>query len=304
MDHLKGMRLFIRVVESGSFVGAGKAEGVAQSTVSKEVAALERRLGTQLLRRSSRGLSVTDAGQEYFEFATRMLADLDAVETRLRAGEAAPRGRLRVALPPVLSSRVIMPALPALLQQFPGLALDIEVSERYANLVEEGVDVAIRIGQRLSDSSLRAWQIGSLEPMVVASPGYLASHGVPLAPADLQHHSCLPFLFQRAQKSWKFRDGQTVFTVTPEARLRTNDADGIHAAARAGMGLAQGPSWMFADDIAAGALVPVLTRYTAQRVPIWAVTPNRHRMDGAVRLLADALARIIDSAPHLHLPPR
>lgn len=301
MDHLKGIRLFVQVVKSGSFIGASKAENVAQSTVSKEVSALEARLGTQLLRRSSRGLSVTEAGKQYFDFAIGMLSDLDAVESRLLIGNVSPRGRFRVALPLVLSSRLIVPALPRLLQRYPDLSLDIEASERYANLIEEGFDIAIRIGRRLSDSNLRARQIGCLEPMVVAAPEYLRSHGVPLTPAELEHHNCLPFLFQRSPKSWKFRHGETDIVITPNGRLRTNDADSVHEAVRVGLGVAQGPSWLFAEDIANGTLVSILREYTAELVPIWAVTPARHRMDGAIKILTDELAQIIEKDPHLRL---
>lgn len=304
MDHLKGIRLFVSVVESGSFIGAAKAENVAQSTVSKEVSALETRLGTQLLRRSSRGLSVTDAGQEYFNFAIGMLADLNSVESRLRTGNISLHGRLRVALPLVFSSRLITPALPRLLERFPNLNLDIEASERYANLVEEGFDIAVRIGRRLSDSNLRAWQIGCLEPVVVASPAYLKNNGTPSIPADLAHHNCLPFLFQRNSKSWKFRSGDVDVAIVPNGRIRTNDADSVHAAVRAGMGLAQGPSWMFAEDINNGTLVTVLDAYTAELVPIWAVTPNRHRMDGAIKIFVDEVASVIEEDPYLRLRRR
>ncbi len=300
MDHLRGIRLFTRVVEAGSFAGAAKVEDVAQSTVSKEVAALEGHLATQLIRRSSRGLSITETGREYYDFAVGMLADLDAVEARVRSGNSAPRGRIRVAVPLVLSSRFIIPHLGGFLDRYPELTLDVEASEQYVNLIEDGIDLAIRIGAQ-RDSSLMSRQIGVLEPEVVASPAYLDAHGVPRHPDDLRRHICLPFMFEGSSKAWRFRDGDGEIRMTPTARLRTNDADGVHAAVRAGLGIAQGPSWMFAEDVAAGALVPLLADYTPSLVPIRAITSANRRMTGAIQLLVDHLAAMIREEPHLRM---
>lgn len=298
MDQLNQMRIFVRVVETGSFSRAGKAEDIAQSTVSKEVSSLETRLGTQLIRRSSRGLSVTEKGQEFYDFAIGMLADLDAAESRIRSGEVSPKGRIRVASPPVFSSKLIVPQLPSLFERYPNLTIDLEVSERYVSLVEDSVDVAIRIGD-LADSSLLARQIGCVEAVVVAAPSYLEAYGSPKAPADLEHHTCLPFMFQGSSKTWKFRGPEGEITIGPTARLRTNDADSVHAAVRAGLGLAQGPSWMFADEIAAGMLVSVLSDFRPRLFPIHAISSESRRMTGAIKVFVDYIAEVIKSEPHL-----
>jgi LysR family transcriptional regulator, regulator for bpeEF and oprC len=300
MDQLNKMRLFVRLVETGSFSRAGKAEGVVQSTVSKEVSSLERRLGAQLIRRSSRGLSVTEQGQEYYDFAIGMLADLDATELRIRSGEDSPKGRIRVTTPPVFSSKLIVPRLPSLLAQHPELTIDLEVSERYVSLVEDGVDVAIRIGD-LADSSLLARQIGCVEAVVVAAPAYLESHGAPNTPIDLERHLCLPFMFQGGSKTWKFRDAKGEIIIAPSAKLRTNDAESVRAAALAGLGLAQGPSWMFAGDIASGTLAPVLIDYTPRLFPIHAVSSESRRMTGAIKAFVDFVAELIKDEPHLRV---
>ncbi|WP_281407600.1 substrate binding domain-containing protein [Neorhizobium sp. P12A] len=142
--------------------------------------------------------------------------------------------------------------------RYPDLTIDLEVSERYVSLVEDGVDVAIRLGH-LSDSSLVARQMGCVEAVVVATPAYLDLHGIPMTLADLERHNCLPFMFQGSSKTWKFRNSEGEIAIMPSAKLRTNDAVGVMAAVRAGLGLAQGPSWMFAEEIAAGRLVRVLT---------------------------------------------
>lgn len=300
MDHLDKMRLFVRAVETGSFSKASKAEGVAQSTVSKEVSSLESRLGVQLIRRSSRGFSVTEQGQEFYAFAIGMLADLEAAEARLRSGDHSLKGRIRVTAPPLFSSRLIVSRLSAFLSHHRNLSIDLEVSERYVNLVEDGVDVAIRIGN-LADSSLLARQIGSVEAVVVASPAYLELHGIPGTPGDLAIHSCLPFMFDGSPKSWRFRQSTSEITVTPSARLRTNDAASVHSAVLAGLGIAQGPSWMFADEISEGTLAPLLTAYRPRLYPIFAISSGSRRISGASKAFVDFVAGLIEDEPDLRL---
>ncbi|HCO54829.1 MAG TPA: LysR family transcriptional regulator [Pelagibacterium sp.] len=292
MNQLRRMRLFVRTVETESFSRAGKAESVAQSTVSKEVAALEAHLGTLLIRRSSRGLSVTDKGQEFYDFAVGMLGDLETAEARIRSGEVTAAGRLRVTCSPVFSNRLIAPRLPALFQRYPDLTIDLEVSERYVSLIEDGVDVAIRIGE-LPDSSLLARQIGCVEAVVVAAPAYLAEHGTPTDLDELASHSCLPFTFQGNSKTWKFQGPDGPIVVTPFGPLRTNDPESVHAAVLAGMGLAQGPSWMFASDIAAGRLVSVLEDFRPRLYPIQAVSSTTRRMTGAIKVFVDFVASLL-----------
>jgi LysR family transcriptional regulator for bpeEF and oprC len=300
MDQIRRMRLFTRLVETGSFSRAGKAEGVAQSTVSKEVAALEAHLGSPLIRRSSRGLSITEQGKEFYDFAVGMLADLDAAEVRIRSGVVSARGILRVTCPPVFSSRLIAPRLQDLFEAYPDLSVDLEVSERYVSLVEDGVDVAIRIGD-LSDSSQLARQIGLVEAVVVATPAYLAQHGTPMSPNELADHSCLPFTFEGSSKTWKFSSPGGPIVTDPVAKLRTNDPESVHAAVLADMGLAQGPSWMFADDIAAGRLDVVLADYAPRLYPIHAVSSGTRRMAGSIKVFVDFVADLVGREPHLRL---
>ncbi|AYD01063.1 hypothetical protein NCHU2750_16740 [Neorhizobium sp. NCHU2750] len=294
------MRLFSRVVETGSFTDAGKVAGVAQSTVSKEMTALEARLGTQLVRRSPRGMTVTDAGRQFYDLSLRMLADFDAAEALIRSGHAEPAGRLRVAAPAVISSRLIAPNLPEFMVHFPDISIDMEVSERYVSLVENGIDVAIRIGS-LPDSGLIARQIGALQPVVAASPAYLAAHGEPQTPADLAQHHCLPYLFEGTSRQWRFRGDQGAFTVATPSRFRTNDAASVHAAAIAGLGIAQGPTWMFRQDIEAGRLRPVFTQFRGDPVPIHAVTSTGRKSTAGARAFIEFMADCIDREPELRL---
>lgn len=300
VDQIGRMRLFVRVVETGSFSRAAKAEGVVQSTASKEMSALEKHIGGTLVRRNSRGLTITEQGQEFYDFSVGMLADLDAAEDRIRSGQTSPRGRLRVTCPAVFSSRLIVPNLPDFFQRYPDLSIDLQVSERYLNLVGDGIDVAIRIGN-LADSSLLSRQIGSVTAVVVASPGYLERYGKPRGLEDLQHHACLPFMFQGNSKTWKFEVDGSPVEIVPSAALRTNDADAVHTAVRAGLGLAQGPRWIFCDDIDAGTLVPLLTAYAPQPFPIQAVHSGTRRMNGAIKAFVDFVAELTRAELNLRM---
>lgn len=302
MGQIKKMRLFVRVVETGSFSAAGKAEGVTQPTVSKEVSALEAHLGTQLLRRSPRGLSVTEPGREFYNFAVGMLADLDAAEAQVRAGDASPRGRLRIACAPVIASRLIVPALPRFLELHPGLSIDLDVSERFVNLVEEGVDLALRVGD-LAASGLLARQVGAVEAVVVGTPGYFEHHGTPVEPADLEHHICLPFLFEGTSKNWRFCGPEGDLAIVPSARLRTNDAESIQAAVRAGFGLAQGPSWIFGDEIASGALRPVLADWQPAPFPVHVIRSGVRRATRGIAAFTDFVADLLAAEPRLRPRP-
>lgn len=300
MDRLRKMRLFVRVVETGSFSAAGKAEGVAQPTVSKEVSALEAHLGVQLLRRSPRGLSVTEPGREFYNFAVGMLADLDAAEMQIRAGNVSPQGRIRVACAPVIAARLIVPALPDFLDRNPNLSIDLDVSERFVSLVEEGIDLALRVGD-LATSGLLARQIGAVTAEVVGTPAYFERHGFPENPADLDRHVCLPFLFEGTSKSWRFRGPKGDIAIVPSARLRTNDAESIQSAVRAGIGLAQGPSWIFADEIAAGTLRSVLQEWQPAAFPIHAIRSGNRRASSGIAAFTDFVADLLALDPHLKL---
>ena len=300
MDHLDRMRLFNRVVETGSFTDAGKAAGVAQSTVSKEISALEARLGTQLVRRSPRGMTITDAGRQLYDSSLRILAELEQAETLIRSGHASPTGRIRLAAPAVISSRLIAPNMGEFMNRYPDLSIDMEVSERYVSLIEEGIDVAIRIGS-LSDSGLVARQIGALRPIVVASPSYIAAHGEPQSPEDLAAHHCLPYLFEGTSRHWRFRGDQGIFTVAPRSRLRTNDAASVRAAAIGGLGLAQGPTWMFSGDLDEGRLRAVLTGFRGDTVPIHAVISAGRRSTAGTRAFIEFMIECIDREPELRM---
>jgi LysR family transcriptional regulator, regulator for bpeEF and oprC len=217
MDRIDVMKLFVRVADLGSFSKAGKAEGLAQPTVSKQIAALEARLDVQLLRRGSNGLSLTQAGQDYYESSMRLLGEFGSAEARIGRGQTNPSGRIRVAMSAGFGRMYIVPRLPEFFARYPDVAVDLDVSDRHVNLIEEGIDVAIRIGN-LSDSSLVARRIGSIKMETFAAPEYLGRHGEPKTPQELKDHACVVFLFQGAPRIWQYKLEEGMVAIEPDGR--------------------------------------------------------------------------------------
>ncbi len=298
------MQLFVRVAETGSFSKAARTVGIGQPTASKLVAALEERLGAQLLRRTSRGLSLTEAGQDYYESAVRLLDEVDAAESRVGRGKVSPSGLVRMALSAGFGRLYVVPRLPALFARYPELSVDLVVSDRHVNLVEEGIDLAIRIGP-LSDSTLVARRIGACEQITVASASYLARApgGVPRTVADLATHACVVFTSRGAPRAWQLvtPDGSVAFQ--PRGPVRSHDAEHLRAAVLAGLGIAHQLSWLFADDLAAGTVERVMADHDTGRAPfpVSAVTPGGRMIPTKTKVVIDYLAEICASEPTLRL---
>ena len=298
MDRIDQMRLFARVVETGSFSTAAKAEQVAQSTVSKQVAALEMRLGAQLLRRTPRGFSVTEQGRIYHSLAVELLADFEAADAGVRDAVRSVNGHLRVSTAPI-GHGVLISHLPRLFAQFPDLSIDLDVSERTVNLVEEGFDVAIRIG-KLRDTNLIATKIGCLEALLVASPQYLNRHGVPKSLDDLKNHTCLPFMSQGVPRPWYFKARGSIVSITPTGMFRTNNVDTTLAAVISGLGISQGPSCLYGEPVREGLLKSILREYTQPLVPLYAVTVGGKRpRSGMIKSFIEFFAEVLSKDPYL-----
>jgi DNA-binding transcriptional LysR family regulator len=216
------MSIFARAVETGSFSAVARERGIGQPNVSRHVAALEQHLRTRLLYRSTRKLTLTPEGERYYADARRVLDAVEEAESNAR-GEDKPIGLLRVACPTILGRSRILPRIRTLLERFPGIDLDLQIGDRFIDLIEEGVDVAIRIGL-LDDSNLRARRVGTSERVCVASPEYLALHGVPLRPEELSRHNCIVYSLARSGSIWPFRAAE----VAVNGRLKVNTPDGIY----------------------------------------------------------------------------
>jgi LysR family transcriptional regulator, regulator for bpeEF and oprC len=299
MDRLDQMRLFIRVVETASFSKAGKAEGVTQSTASKQVSSLEAMLGVQLLRRTSRGMSVTESGLEFYKFAVGMLADLEAA--RIRIGQGQFRGRLRVTAFQPFASRFIVPRLPEFLATYPEVSIDLDVSERLVSLNEDGFDVAIRGGD-LTDATLIARQIGVIRAVAVASPSYLQRYGEPTSPHELKKHAVVGSISNGQQFSWPFDTSEGRLFHVPNARFRTNDAASMRVGVKAGLGIGFGPSWLFEDELRSGDVIQILAEHSLATFPIHAIRPVGRRPSSKVTAFIDFVAELLANEPHVSMP--
>lgn len=288
---LEVMRAYRRVVDAGSFSAAARELGVAQPTISKQVAALEAHLGAQLLNRTSRQLNPTEAGQDYYEAVCRLLDDLDAAEQRIGRRHAAPAGLLRTTLPAAFGRMHVIPMLPAFLARYPDISVEVVIADRYLDLVEDGIDLAVRIGH-LGDSSLIAKPIGMSARRTFASMAYLSRRQPPQTPADLIAHDRIVFAFQGAPQPWRFRrPGGESFEVTTPARIRANDAEAVRAAVMQGLGVAQAPIWLFQSEIATGEVALVLDAWRPDAEPVQAVYPQARQAPSKVRVFIDFLTK-------------
>ena len=290
MDRLAAMTAFTRVAETRSFSEAARRLGATKSAISRQVSALEADLGARLLHRTTRSLTLTEAGRDYFDRVTRILADVEEANRSVSHLQAAPRGRLRVNAPMSFGIRHLAPALPDFLTRHPEVEVDMSMNDRFVDLVDEGYDVAVRIG-RLSDSALIARKLAPLRRVVCASPDYLAARGVPLTPADLAHHDCLSYTNMSPTEEWSFAapDGRPL-AVTIRGRLRVNNGDALRMAALGGLGLTYQPTFIVGPDLEAGRLVPVLADYVHQDGGVYAVYPHSRHLTPKVRAFVDFLA--------------
>ncbi len=300
MDKLDVTKLFLRVAEAGSFSKAARQAGVVQSTVSKQVADLERRLGAQLVRRTSRGLALTSAGQHYYDEALRLVDAFEALDDEVGARERSPTGTVRVTSPPAFAAAYLMPDLGDFLAEHPGLSLDFVVSQRLVNLVENRVDVAIRIGN-LEDSELRSRQVGTTEAIVVASPAYLRERGEPLTPADLDGHACIASMRNGKARPWRFNRGGAGVTVDPAGSILSDDVELTRAAVKSGLGIAYVASWLFKEELASGAVRQILSDYQCSRFPISAVWSGDRALPRRVAVFIDFIAEVCAAEPALRI---
>lgn len=298
MDRLDAIQMFMRVVESGSFSTVARQRGIGQPAVSKQIAALEAHLGAQLLRRTSRSLTLTEAGQAFYEAAVRLADDLEAAEASVGHRQASPSGLVRATVAPVFGRLHVVPRLPDFFRRYPEIAVELLVSERFVNLVEEGMDVAIHNGA-LPDSNLIARKIAATPVVTVATPSYLARHGEPATPSELDGHACIIFVSGGTPRAWGFNGRFGDVAYQPRGAFRTNDAEQIRSAVLADLGLAHAPGWLFTAEIGSGAVCRVLRDYEPDDLPISAVHAGGRRLATKVRVFIDFLAEIFAEEPSL-----
>lgn len=295
MDRLQAMTAFVRVVETGSFSQAARQIGVGQPAISKTVAQLEDRLQVRLLIRSTHGLTPTDAGVRFFERAKAAIQEADEAELEAKGAGAGLSGRLRVSAATTFARLLVVPRLPEFMARHPELEVDVILDDRVIDLVSEGIDIALRMGE-LSDSSAVARRIASGRRSVVATPAYLEKHGVPQTPADLAGHQAI--VYTQLGNTWAFERDGTEASVAVSGRVRFTAAEGIREAVKADMGLAVTSDWMFWPELAAGDVVRVLPDWSLPQIDLWAVFPTGRLASAKARAFADFVGSIVATQKH------
>jgi DNA-binding transcriptional LysR family regulator len=287
MDRFEALGAFVAVADQRSFAGAARTLEMSPPAITRAIAGLERHLGVRLFHRSTRAVSLTEEGSAFLDRARQVLANLREAEQVVMGGRAAPRGQLYVTAPVMFGRLHVLPTITALLAAHDGMSARMMLVDRNVRIVEEGIDVAVRIGT-LADSALRAVALGSVQQTIVASPAYLARHGVPASPANLAGHCCIVGSGVRVGGSWPFSTkGKTMVKVVP--RLTVNTVDATLAAAEAGLGLANVLSYQSADAIAAGRLVQVLSEHAPPSMPVNLLYDAGRATTPAVRLFIEAM---------------
>ena len=297
MTPIAAMPIFARVVEEQSFSAAALALGLSKAAVSKNIARLEAHLGARLLNRTTRTLSLTEAGRTFYEGCQRALAEAEMAEQAVGDLAAGPRGSLRISAPMSFGQRHFMPAVADFMKLYPDIDLGLELTDRKVDLVEEGFDFALRIGE-MPDSSLIARRLTSSRFAVVASPGYLMQRSPPSRPADLRDHLCLLYSYTGRPDIWRFDRNGSRRRVKVSGRLMTNNGDALLAASLAGLGIAHLPTFIVAEALADGGLIQLLPEWhLARTTAINLLYPARRHLLAKHRVFIDFLAARFSDPP-------
>lgn len=290
MDRFQSIAAFVSVIENGSFARAAEKLGQSVSAVSRRVAELEEHLDARLLNRTTRRLSLTETGRAFHERAVQLLADLEEAEQGASAGGVTPRGTLKLTAPITYGIRVLAPIVAAFAAKYDQVRVDVDLSDRVVDLVDEGFDLAVRIGE-IRSQFLVARRIGATSLVCCAAPSYLERHGTPRTPDDLARHSCLTYEYAATRHQWRFigaDGGDRVVRIG--GPLHANNGRMLGALAIEGAGIVCEPDFILAPDLERGALVPILTDWTLPSIAIHAAYPSRRHLSAKVRAFVDFLA--------------
>jgi DNA-binding transcriptional LysR family regulator len=289
VDRLDAMKVFVRVVEKGSFSAVAKECGIGQPAVSKQISALEDELGTELIHRNSRSIVTTNAGREFYESALRILDDFESATSRIGRGQTSPRGLIRVTVPPTFARLHMVSKFPAFFDAYPDIVVELAASESPATIIEDGFDLAIHSGD-LPDSALVARRFAQTMIILVATPQYLTLHGAPESPEDLSRFPSVVFVERGSAQPWSFGSGNEVKRVSPTGVFRTSDLEQLRMGALEHLGIAQAPAWLFAAELREGTVLRLLTPFE-RMVPILAVRPASRRLSTKVKVFIEHLEK-------------
>jgi DNA-binding transcriptional LysR family regulator len=298
MDRLTAMELFVRVVETGSFSAVARQMDMTQPTVSKQLAALEQRLKTRLLNRSTRQLSLTEAGTSYYEACKRILDSVNEAEGNVGRLQGQFAGQLRINTSIALGQLYVATLVLKFQEQHPDLEIDLSLADRFVDVVEEGIDLAIRVG-KLTDSSLVARRIGKARRLAIATPAYLKRHGMPKVPQDLAEHNCILYAYLSTGNEWMFRGPEGEIRVRVSGNFRANNGDAIRLAVLADHGIAVVPEWIVGGEVAAGRIKVILPDFEPTPMDISAVYPSARHVSAKLRALIDFLQAEFPKIPAL-----
>jgi DNA-binding transcriptional LysR family regulator len=296
-DVLMGMRVFAAVVDAGSFAGAAERLDLSRGMTSRYVAQVEAHLGARLLNRTTRRLSLTEAGQDYYQRATQVLALVEDAERSAAQGVAEPRGNLRINTSVAFGARHLGPLISAYLQRFPHVKADLALNDRVVDLVDEGFDVAVRIARQI-DPGLVARPITHARTVACASPAYLKKHGAPRTPEDLAHHNCLSYAYTGQQHLWRFTKHGREQAVVVAGNLNANNGDILCSAAADGLGVILQPTFLAHDLLRERRLVRILDGWEPEGFTIYAVYPSRQFLTPKVRTFIDFLVERFGDNPY------
>jgi DNA-binding transcriptional LysR family regulator len=293
MDNSIAMRLFVRVVESGSFSKAAELLGLVPSSVSRQITALEGELGVTLLNRTTRKLRLTEAGELYYEKAVRILRAIQEANEAVGELSKEPRGVLHISTPVILARLHIVPVIAAFIARYPGIDVELNATDELIDLVETGTDLAVRLGE-LRDSTLIARRLAPHRRVLCASPAYLRARGRPIKPSDILRHEAIAFRRTPEPNTWLFQRRASSERITVSGRFWSNDIDAVAAAAREGLGITLLPEWMVSADLQSKTLTPLLEDYTIApegrtQTALYAVYPRAQHVPRKVRLFLDFL---------------
>lgn len=289
MNRLDAMQLFVRVADLGSFAAVASQLGVARSVVTRQIAALEAHLGVKLMVRTTRRLTLTTAGANYLEKCRAILELVEAAEADVMEERLTPRGHLRVGLPLSFGLKRVAPLLPEFIRRYPEIRLALDFTDRHINLIDEGVDLSIRITARLDPGDV-VRKLGECRLLTLAAPAYLAAHGVPAHPTELAGHDCLGYSARANNRPWVFQIDAQPVNVYPPFRMQANNGDALIEAAAQGLGITVQPDFIAADHLARGAVVTLLEAFEPPPLGIYAVLPSNRLLPHRVRVLIDFLA--------------
>ena len=288
--NLNDIQVFMAVVDAGSFIAGGKAMGLSRSAAGKAIIRLEDRLGVRLLHRTTRTLGMTDEGRQLYEQGLQILAAVDEAEASVAGKSGRPRGVLRLTLPDAYGRRVLLPIIATYMKAWPEVQVELNFTDGIADLVEDGFDLAVRIGVTSQDSSFVSRVLARCQAVLCASPAYIAERGVPADLQDLASHDCLIHTSRNQRQNWRFPDAQGVsLKAQGRSRLRLDSGEALLEAARAGLGIAYLPDFLIADDLAAGRLCRVLPEHCSGDVPMLAIYPDKRLLEPRVRRFIDLL---------------